>query len=164
MLGLIHIKSSNCFTQSGTPLVTAPSAPSTSKPYNFNQDCILTHNKLRAQHGSPPLAWSKELENHAKRWATNLATRDVFEHDIAGLKKYREGENIAWFIGKEKLCTTELRDDCYACSKVVQPWYNEVKDYDFVKGEEKSPGLPVRHFTQVYFTIHVLYQTYGLSQ
>ena len=139
----------------GTPL-PAPSPPP-GTPYNFNQDCVNSHNKLRAQHGSPPVTWNKALADHAQEWVNNLAKRDAFEHDIAGLAKYQEGENIAWFMGKGKVCTTKLTSDCYPCSKVVQPWYNEVKDYDFVKAGAKSAGLPVLHFTQVAtyrFAIH----------
>ncbi len=108
-----------------------------------------SHNKLRALHGAPPLTWSKELANHAQEWVNNLAKRDAFEHDIAGLNKYQEGENIAWFMGKAKVCTTELTDNCYPCGTAVRPWYNEIKDYDFGKATAKSPGLPVLHFTQV---------------
>ena len=120
-----------------------------SKPYSFSQDCVDSHNKLRALHGSPPLAWSQELTDHAQKWVDSLAKRDAFEHDNAGLAKYEEGENIAWFMGKGKVCTTKLMDDCYPCSTAVQPWYDEIKDYDFQKGAAKSPGLPVLHFTQV---------------
>ena len=95
-----------------------------------------------------------------------MAKRDAFEHDNVGLAKYEEGENIAWFMGKGKVCTTEITVDCYPCSKAVQPWYDEIKDYDFQKGAAKSPGLPVLHFTQVQYCIcsflnkfYVLYDT-----
>ncbi|XP_028414933.1 uncharacterized protein LOC114538021 isoform X2 [Dendronephthya gigantea] len=134
-------------TPPGTPLPKPP--PTSSKPYNFNQDCVDTHNKLRASHGSPQLVWSQALADHAQVWVNDLAKRDAFEHDIAGLNKYQEGENIAWFMGKGKVCTTELTNDCYPCSKAIFPWYNEVKDYDFAKGGPKTSGAPVLHFTQV---------------
>ena len=127
---------------SGTP-GSKPSqgTPSSSGNNNFQQDCVDTHNKLRARHGSPPLIWNKQLEVHAQGWANHLANRNIFKHDIAGLTKYGEGENIAWFS------TTGAGS--FACSQAVQSWYNEVKDYDYQKGDAKTPGKQVLHFTQV---------------
>ncbi|XP_046861957.1 uncharacterized protein LOC124455335, partial [Xenia sp. Carnegie-2017] len=121
----------------------------TRTPYNFNRDCLATHNTLRAQHGAPLLTWSIELERHAQEWADNLAKRDVLEHDRVGMKKYTEGENIAWLTSERKVCETELSGDCIPCKRIVLSWYNEEGNYDYSKGRAKAQGLPVLHFTQV---------------
>ena len=121
----------------------------TNEPYNFNNDCINSHNTLRGIHGCPPLRWSTELESHAQDWANNLATRDIVDHDREGLQTYQEGENIAWFTGTLTKCTTEVKDDCITCKEAVQSWYDEIINYDFGKGDAKSPGTPFLHFTQV---------------
>jgi hypothetical protein len=86
---------------------------------------------------------------HAQEWANQLAIRNIFKHDDAGLKKYEEGENIAWTQGKDTKCVGQLTDDCFKCSQAVESWYAEVKDYDYKKGDAKSTGKQVLHFTQV---------------
>ncbi len=73
----------------------------------------------------------------------------MFKHDIAGLTKYEEGENIAWFQGKETKCVGKVTNECFTCSQAVQSWYAEIKDYDYQKADAKTPGKQVLHFTQV---------------
>ncbi|MEZ4365074.1 MAG: CAP domain-containing protein [Kofleriaceae bacterium] len=93
---------------------------------------ILTaHNRYRAAHCVPPLAWSAELAAVAQRWANHL--RDAgcaFEHSG---DKY--GENLAagttGYLGAESS---------------VDMWYREIELYDFARG---GFSMQTGHFTQV---------------
>ena len=90
---------------------------------------VLTmHNRLRAQHCTPPLKWSQRLAGVAQAWAE----RCVFEHSSNDL-----GENLA--AGTAGAFTAE---------SFVQDWYSEVTSYDFATGQS-TDGQAVGHFTQV---------------
>lgn len=94
---------------------------------------LAAHNRFRARHCAPPLAWSKELVAESGRWARNLAAhRCAFEHN----PDPRYGENLAYFrppgaLGQEQ---------------VAEEWYREIEHYDF-----KRPGfsMDAGHFTQL---------------
>lgn len=84
------------------------------------------HNKQRAQHGSPPLAWSSLAAARAKGWAETLAESGTLEH--GNYKGF--GQNLAYKMGAE---TAEM-------------WYQEVEQYDFNRpGYQNGTG----HFTQL---------------
>ncbi len=54
------------------------------------QQFLQAHNAYRQKAGAPPLRWSEELENYAKRWAIVLAKTKRFQHSPS--TKY--GENL----------------------------------------------------------------------
>jgi len=98
----------------------APSLPA------FAQTLLDEHNRHRASHCAPPLAWSDELAATAQRWAD----RCEFEHSSHGY-----GENLA-------MGTASSLD----AARTVELWYREVDDYDFAR-----PGFSgtTGHFTQL---------------
>ena len=61
---------------------------------DFVNSILAVHNRERAAHSIPALAWSKELAGEAKTWAEHIATTGVFAHDTAIFPA--KGENIAW--------------------------------------------------------------------
>lgn len=93
---------------------------------------LAAHNRLRAQHCAPPLAWSKTLAQTAQTWANAL------KRDRCALKHSRSkyGENLAMFG------PPGTSDG----AGVVSDWYGEIKDYDF---ERPGFAMSTGHFTQV---------------
>ncbi|MEM7059768.1 MAG: CAP domain-containing protein [Pseudomonadota bacterium] len=89
---------------------------------------LALHNRLRAQHCVPALAWSDRLAQTAQAWAD----RCVFEHSNGNL-----GENLA--SGTAGAFSPESH---------VQSWYDEISSYDFATGQSRD-GQAVGHFTQV---------------
>jgi uncharacterized protein YkwD len=59
------------------------------------QRLLAAHNAERQRVGVPPLAWSKKLAEHARKWAQTLAVADMIEHSNANADG-GEGENL-WF-------------------------------------------------------------------
>ena len=110
----------------------------------FMQSCLKAHNDYRKKHGSPPLVWDTSLEGYAQAWADNLAKKRLFAHDIKGVQNRQEGENIAFTMPG---CADPKK--CVNCANTVKMWYDEIKDYDFKTGKEKTPGKQYLHFTQV---------------
>eukprot|EP00955_Chlamydomonas_euryale_P052678 355237-Chlamydomonas_euryale.AAC.13 len=55
---------------------------------NTAGDVLSMHNSLRAQHGSPALAWSQALVASSQSWANHLASTCTFYHS-------GPGENLA---------------------------------------------------------------------
>ena len=71
----------------------------------------------------------------AEKRAQELILTDVFDHPKY---KFSYGENLHYIMPYVKK---------YSCVKVVKPWYEEIKDYDFTDWR-KSKGK-IGHFTQV---------------
>lgn len=118
-------------------------------PDEFSQGCLDTHNKYRRQHGSPPLSWSKELQERAQAWADNLAVTGVAKHDYKGIEDNGEGENIGYFKPSRPKCQGKQSPACYACGETVKDWYDEIENYDFFTGKTVN-GKIYLHFTQVF--------------
>ena len=55
------------------------------------QTALVAHNKLREQHGTPPLKHNPEISKIALKWAENLAKNNKFEHSSNDQRKYRDG-------------------------------------------------------------------------
>lgn len=118
-------------------------------PPGFHSDCLLAHNDYRSFHGVPPLKWSAELQRDAQGWANHLAATGKFEHDPTARPK-DQGENLYYQTFPKKLCGVgEKGADCMTCGDIVDPWYNEEKDYNYVTGEAKTVGAVYLHFTQI---------------
>ena len=95
------------------------------------QAFVDAHNRVRAQHCAPPLAWSAKLAQVAQRWANAL--RD--QHCSFGHSNGSTGENLA-------AGTTGTLDP----EAVVKMWYDEVALYKFPDG---GFSMKTGHFTQV---------------
>lgn len=103
----------------------------------WKQATLDAHNRLRAQHGVPPLTWNDECYLAAKRRADTCQAKGGMEHgDLQG-PSGRHGQNIFW-------CSRPGS----SADRVAQSWYDEITDpgYDF-----QNPGFThgTGHFTQV---------------
>lgn len=94
-------------------------------------EALAAHDRARAEHCAPPLAWSDELAATADAWAAELQSRGCpLEHSTNGL-----GENLFMATAGSRTPT-----------EAVQVWVDERDLYDFDAG-----GFDMRtgHFTQV---------------
>jgi uncharacterized protein YkwD len=115
------------------PVVAVPAAAT--RPKGVAQVLVAEHNRYRAKHCAPPLAWSPELAAVAQKWADALKAKGcMFGH--SNNSKY--GENLA--AGTTGAMPAEA---------VVAMWYDEVAKYSF-----KRPGFSMEtgHFTQLVWT------------
>ena len=92
------------------------------KPKNFKNDILQTHNHYRRQHGAPPLQWSSKLASGAEQWAKQLAKQNKIQH---GQGEF--GENIAYMSGIFKSYYRKTEQDVYRTGwavRVHQPYEN----------------------------------------
>lgn len=96
-------------------------------------ESLEEHNKLRAKHFSPPLAWSASLARKAQTIADNMAAKDFLTLDDL---QEPQGESLA-----QILYTGES-----TARKAIKKWYNEIQSYSFSypKINDKT-----RHFVQI---------------
>ena len=113
---------------------------------------MIAHNKLRALHGSQSLVWSEELGDETQKWCEELALNDVLEHDNKTMDTKNQGENLAAVNGNNQQSGGPTPD---LCESIVKRWYMEEQNYNYQTGIPKAPGLPIKHFAQV-FDWHVL--------
>ncbi|HWB78799.1 MAG TPA: CAP domain-containing protein [Nannocystaceae bacterium] len=89
------------------------------------------HNRVRAEVGVGPLAWSDELERYASAWASQLAAKGC---DLVHRGDGRYGENIFW------------SSNASTAADVVAQWAAERVGYDHRRNRcEGTCG----HFTQI---------------
>ena len=100
----------------------------------FGKELLEAHNKYRAAHDAPPLVWSRKAASKANDWAKELGKKKTLKHgNHDGM-----GQNLA--------CTRSSGNVDMTGQQAVDMWYNEIKDYDFKKGDfQPNTG----HFTQV---------------
>ncbi|XP_055379617.1 uncharacterized protein LOC129610872 [Condylostylus longicornis] len=99
---------------------------------NIRLSCLELHNRLRAQHGCPPLKQSKVLNQLAEDWAHNLIKNNC---KLLHRPNNKYGENLYWTNSRNAHVTM-----------AVYTWYDEVKSYDFNNPDfSKDTG----HFTQL---------------
>src|SRR5262249_43363787 len=111
-------------------LAAAGPAPRTGAPDALS-GILEAHNRVRAQHCAPPLAWSSDLARTAQRWADALRRNGCApEHSRA-----KHGENLA-----------APTRGALASEDVVDMWYAERERYRYDR-----PGFSsvTGHFTQV---------------
>ena len=102
------------------------------RPPAIDQRALLdAHNRLRAQHCAPPLAWSQKVAASAQKWADTLRDRGCQFAHSGGVY----GENLA-------AGTQGIMD----AAAVVGMWYDEVKHFNFRRG---GFSMKTGHFTQV---------------
>ena len=118
---------------------------------NFNLELfnileIKKHNELRKKHHVDDLILNKELMQIAQKHAEKIAKTNNFSHSDDKSRELKDhkgewvGENIYYFSTSAKLT--------YASGSSSQAWYDEIKNYNFEKGESSNGGV-VGHFTQV---------------
>ncbi|TPX70166.1 hypothetical protein SpCBS45565_g01985 [Spizellomyces sp. 'palustris'] len=99
-----------------TPTPTPKPEPE-SKPVpkgSFQDDCLATHNRLRAQDGKGSLVWSAKAAAHAQNWANQLASTGQLDLEHSGGPF---GENL--------FGSSTSGDGNQACGPAVQTWYDE---------------------------------------
>jgi uncharacterized protein YkwD len=113
---------------------SATAAPPAARPQSATtiaQRFVDAHNRVRAKHCAPPLAWSAELAAVAQTWANTLRDKGCrFGHSGGTF-----GENLA--AGTEGVLDPEA---------TVKMWYDEIEKYRFPDG---GFSMQTGHFTQV---------------
>jgi len=106
------------------------------------KECLDSHNKLRALHGSGAMTWSNELARNAQQWADHLADRvKALQHSPKD-RRSGQGENL-YFAGHSGC-------DVRTCADAVHSWYEEYKNYNYNTHKQiNRGGEAVGHFTQV---------------
>jgi len=110
----------------------------------WKQETLDAHNKYRANHGAPPLEWSDEGYDSAKKQAEACSKSGKLGHGFCEGASGRHGQNAYFHSADGK------------AQEAVTAWYDEIDDpgYDF-----KKPGFTsgTGHFTQVVWveTTHV---------
>ncbi|KAM7352214.1 uncharacterized protein ACRADG_004848 [Cochliomyia hominivorax] len=97
----------------------------------FELECLDSHNKYRAIHGSPAMKLNRKLCNLALDWSKQLAKQRSLQH-----RPHNDyGENIYYAMNFEP-----------SAEQCVKSWYDEIKNYNYSK-----PGFSSQtgHFTQV---------------
>eukprot|EP00930_Biecheleria_cincta_P097334 TRINITY_DN89059_c0_g1_i1.p1 TRINITY_DN89059_c0_g1~~TRINITY_DN89059_c0_g1_i1.p1 ORF type:complete len:229 (+),score=36.31 TRINITY_DN89059_c0_g1_i1:40-726(+) len=101
------------------------------------QATLDAHNRLRANHGAPPLEWNEECYEQAKKQADECQAQDKLFHGYCEGPSGRHGQNAY-------MCSAPVQD----ANDAVQSWYDELNSpgYDF-----SNPGFTggTGHFTQV---------------
>jgi len=121
------------FAVAASAAETVPAAP-----------MLAAHNKVRSQHGVPPLSWSKSLAKDAGLWADHLAKEGCkMQHTTAA----GEGENLYW---ASALTWSDGRRDVQSVTPehVVKSWASEKADYDYARNSCR-PGKACGHYTQI---------------
>ena len=112
-------------TPAPTPGKPTPGLPAVA------QALLDAHNKVRAQHCAPALAWSPKLAQVAQQWANTLKSQGCKFGHSGG----QYGENLA-------AGSTGSLDG----KAVTDMWYDEIKQYTFPNG---GFSMQTGHFTQV---------------
>lgn len=122
--------------------------PRTSRPSDQIEARLLqAHNGERRRVGSPPLAWSDELEAEARNWARELIATGRFAHDPS---MHGHGENL-WMGWGNRAFTPE---------DMVGDWIAKKARYRagvFPNVSRTGNWIDVGHYTQVVWsgTTHV---------
>ncbi|WP_406276833.1 CAP family protein [Nocardia sp. NBC_00881] len=103
---------------------------------DYAQTGLTLHNKYRAEHGSPAMTLTQNLNNLAQQCAKYYAAKGSIDHSCP--YKNGAGENLV--IAEGNFGGVSLVD------MGTRMWYDEIKDYDF-----NDPGFrfATGHFTQV---------------
>lgn len=122
------------------PVDAAPSAPVEAR-------LLAAHNAERARAGTPPLAWSNELEAEARVWARELVVTGRWEHDPA---LHGHGENL-WTGWGGRVWTPE---------EMVAEWAAEKRHYRhgvFPDVSRTGNWTDIGHYSQMIWsdTTHV---------
>ncbi|MDJ0706892.1 MAG: CAP domain-containing protein [Leptolyngbyaceae cyanobacterium MO_188.B28] len=137
----------NQSTAASPPPVAPVNQPPTSSNTDSNrsaqtlwiQRILATHNRYRSEVGVPPLAWSSELANDAKKWAERLASpgNRTLQHD----PNTENGENL-WMGTSGAFEPTEMVD---SWGREKQYFVNDV----FPNVSSTNQWSDVGHYTQI---------------
>lgn len=111
----------------------------------FIDSFVEKHNEYRALHKAKPLKYAKDLQPSCQKWAEKLAASKQLQHSVAGSTRVKgTGENL-YYIG-----STDPTFKGPKGSAAVKSWYDEIKDYDFNKSENRIMDnfQKIGHFTQ----------------
>ncbi|CAL8139270.1 unnamed protein product [Orchesella dallaii] len=115
--------------------------PASASGKEYQQVGLDAHNKLRADHGGPPLTLNEKLNEVAEKCAVYYATeRHKIDHSCPHREKGM-GENLYAGWGKEDPDEAIAKEAC-------QLWYDEIKDYSFAN-PKSSNFTATGHFTQL---------------
>ena len=111
----------------------------------FRRDGLKRHNYYRKYHQVEPLILTKKLSDYSQYYAETLAEKNIMQHSDE-----KETEKIYGGWTGENLYTywTSASNLKLTGADGVDRWYDEIKDYDFRKGDTKN-GRPIGHFTQL---------------
>jgi pathogenesis-related protein 1 len=106
---------------------------------------VAAHNKVRSQHGLPPMKWSPSLAKSAATWADHLA--DEQNCKMRHAKETGQGENLFW---ASAVSWSDGRKEVQAVTPahVVKSWASEEADYDYANNSCR-PGKACGHYTQI---------------
>ncbi len=106
---------------------------------------LAAHNKVRSQHGLPPLSWSTSLAKNAGLWANHLAKEQGCRMQHA--KGTGQGENLFW---ASAATWSDGRREVQSVTpaQVVRSWVSEEADYDYASNSCRS-GKACGHYTQI---------------
>lgn len=91
----------------------------------FIEEALKQHNKLRNNHHAGNLIIEEELQNYAQNFAEELANKNEEYHSQCELDGKIIGENIFVCDNNNNITGVKMTND----------FYNEIKNYDFNKGE-----------------------------
>jgi len=114
----------------------------------FEKAVLDRHNAFRRAHGVPALTLDPKLTESAKKWATNLAQKNLFLHSIRGKTRPSDvNENIyATFVSDSYIpAGRDLIAKRSSANWVVDDWYNEFHAHKYGKDDFSSC---TGHFTQ----------------
>jgi uncharacterized protein YkwD len=105
------------------------------KTNNFENDCLVMHNRYRQMVKKAPLSYSLKLQKTAQEWADDLASRDAFEHN----EKWDYGENLF-----------QTTNGDTSCARAMEVFFEEYRLYDNEPiGKNKDKFKAYGHFTQL---------------
>ena len=71
-------------------------------PSEDQQAALELNNKVRSQHGCPPLKWDDQLAENATKWAEHLANNVGHMQHSTGPERPGQGENLFWSWNSNK--------------------------------------------------------------
>jgi uncharacterized protein YkwD len=116
----------------GEPAKEGGRSPQAAAPPPAMLAVLEAHNRVRAEHCAPPLAWSAELASVAQAWADQLRDQGC----AFGHSRSRYGENLYFAAPSDQV----------SGARAVESWASERAAYSFAR-----PGFSMQtgHFTQV---------------
>jgi uncharacterized protein YkwD len=108
----------------------------------FILEALSAHNEHRKTHGCEPLILNQDLNKIAQTYADYLAQINALTHSSNTYRGQSLGENLVYFY--------DSKLNYYPGKIATAQWYNEIKDHNFGKDNQKGTG----HFTQVRIFTH----------
>uniref|UniRef100_A0A7S2QC99 SCP domain-containing protein n=1 Tax=Zooxanthella nutricula TaxID=1333877 RepID=A0A7S2QC99_9DINO len=106
------------------------------------EEVLARHNVYRCMHGAPPLAWSQEIEAHAKQWAAMGRGQRSPPHKLRNVGPFAVvGENVA----------NSVTDGGGSGSPggQVQQWYDQITGTENGLGKVSEYSYHTAKYTQL---------------